>query len=116
MMEYRETIIKLEPLDAEVIHESTTMVEVLKEFIDIVPPELSKTILLYKCMDHNIKLESSVKPLTRLLYLMTPPKSVELRKQLDELISSSLICNSKTLFRALIFFSKRIKMRDSNYA
>lgn len=102
-MEYREIIIKLELLNVEV----TVVTKVLKEFINVMLPKLLKTMVLYKCMDHHIKLELGVKPPIRLLYLMTPPKSVELRKQLDELLSSGLICNSKILFEALIFFQKK---------
>lgn len=106
-MEYREIIIKLELLNVEVTHKSTVETKVLKEFINVMLPKLLKTMVLYKCMDHHIKLELGVKPPIRLLYLMTPPKSIELRKQLDELLSSGLICNSKILFEALIFFQKK---------
>ncbi|KAJ8512718.1 hypothetical protein OPV22_003152 [Ensete ventricosum] len=99
--------VKLEPLDGEVIHEPAVVANVLKEFIDIMPPELPKTLPPRRGVDHNIELESGVKPPARPPYRMASPELAELRKQLDELLSGGLICSSKAPFGALVLFQKK---------
>ena len=65
--------VKLQPLDGEVIHEPTAMTNILKEFTDV------------------MLLKLGVKPPTRPPYHMAPPELVELKKQLDELLLSSIV-------------------------
>ena len=52
---------------------------VLKEFIDVMPLELLKTLLPRIGVDHHIKLKPGVKPPARLPYCMAPPELAELR-------------------------------------
>ena len=97
---------KLELLDEKAIHEPTMVANVLKEFTDIMPLELPKTLPPCKGIDHYIELESRVKPPARPLYRMPPLELAELRKQLGELLSGGLIRSSKTPFGAIVLFQK----------
>ena len=47
-------VVKLEPLYGEVVHESTMVANVLKEFTDIMPLKLPKTLPLRRGMYHHI--------------------------------------------------------------
>ena len=71
---------KLEPLDEKAIHEPTVVVNVLKEFIDVMSPKLLKTLPPRRGVDHHIELELGVKPPARPPYHMPPLELVELRK------------------------------------
>ena len=51
------TAIKLEPLDKKAIHELVVVANVLKELTDVMTPELSKTLLPRRDVDHHIELE-----------------------------------------------------------
>ncbi|URD75452.1 hypothetical protein MUK42_08458 [Musa troglodytarum] len=53
---------QLEPLDVEITHEPTMVVDILKEFTDVMPLELLKALSPHKGVDHHIKLEPRVKP------------------------------------------------------
>ena len=77
-------IIKLEQLDVEAIHEPAVVANVLKEFTDVMPPELLKTLSSCIGVDHHIKLEPGVKPLAKPLYCMASPELAKFMKQLDE--------------------------------
>lgn len=63
---------KLEPHDIEVIHKPTIVANVLKEFTNVMPLELPKTLLPHRCVDHHIELEPRVKPPAIPLYHMFP--------------------------------------------
>ncbi|XP_065050258.1 uncharacterized mitochondrial protein AtMg00860-like [Musa acuminata AAA Group] len=76
---------KLEPLDKKAIHEPTVVSNVLKEFIDVMSPKLSKTLPPCRSVDHHIELELRVKSPVRPPYRMPPPELVELKKQLEYL-------------------------------
>ena len=45
--------IKLEPLDEKAIHKPAMVANVLKEFTDVMPPELLKTLPPRRGVDHN---------------------------------------------------------------
>lgn len=62
--------------------------EVLKEFKDVMPPELPKKLPPRREVDHEIELELGAKPPARAPYRMSPPELMELRKQLQDLIDS----------------------------
>ena len=98
---------KLELLDIEVTHEPVMVSDVLKEFTDVMLPELAKTLPPRRGVDHYIELEPGVKPPARPPYRMSPPTLAELRKQLGELISGGLIRSSKAPFGALVLFHKK---------
>ena len=46
----------------EATHELIVVVDVLKEFTDVMPPELSKILPPCRGVDHRIELEPGVKP------------------------------------------------------
>ena len=99
--------IKLELLNEKVIYEPAVVANVLKEFIDVMPPELSKTLPPRRGVDHHIELELGVKPPVKPPYRMPPPELAELRKQLGELLSGDLIHSSKAPFGAPVLFQKK---------
>ena len=53
---------------------------ILKEFNDVMPLEMPKTLPPCMGVDHNIELESGVKPPVRPPYHMSPPELAELMK------------------------------------
>lgn len=63
----------------------------LKEFESVTPPELPKRLPPRRAVDHKIELESGAKPPAQAPYRMSVPELQELRKQLDELLSSGYI-------------------------
>lgn len=65
----------------------------LKEFESVTPPELPKRLppRRERAVDHKIELESGAKPPAQAPYRMSVPELQELRKQLDELLSSGYI-------------------------
>lgn len=50
-------IVKLESLDMEATHEFIMVINVLKEFIDVISLEFLKTLSSRRGMDHHIELE-----------------------------------------------------------
>ncbi|CAL9094390.1 unnamed protein product, partial [Musa textilis] len=70
---------KLETLDGEARKEPAAVANVLKEFEDVMPPELPKTLPPRRGVDHLIELEPGVKPPARPPYRMPPPELAELR-------------------------------------
>lgn len=48
---------KLEPLDVEATYEYVMVANILKEFTDVMPLELPKTLSSRKGVDHRIELE-----------------------------------------------------------
>ncbi|CAL9120466.1 unnamed protein product, partial [Musa textilis] len=98
---------KLETLDGGARKEPAAVANVLKEFEDVMPPELPKTLPPRRGVDHLIELEPGVKPPARPPYRMPPPELAELRKQLDELLSGGLIRSSKAPFGAPVLFQKK---------
>ncbi|XP_072980653.1 uncharacterized protein [Typha angustifolia] len=88
---------------------------VLKEFGDVMPPELPKTLSPRQAVDHKIELEPGKKPPARAPYRMSLPKLAELRKQLDELLKGGLIRSSKTPFGVPVLFQKKHDGRVYDY-
>nr|CAD1842366.1 unnamed protein product [Ananas comosus var. bracteatus] len=81
--------------------------KLLKEFKDVMPPELPKSLPSRRAVDHWIKLEPGTRAPTRSPYRTSPPELAELRKQLDELLEGGLIHNSKAPFEAPVLFQKK---------
>lgn len=71
---------KLKSLDIEPIQKPVMVVNILKEFTDVMLPELSKSLHSQRGVDHRIELELGVKPSARPSYHMAPLELVELRK------------------------------------
>ena len=71
------------------------VVPMLKIFEDVRPPELPKKLPPRRQMDHQIELVLRLRPPTQAPYWMTPPKLIELRKQLTKLVDVGLVQLSK---------------------
>ena len=81
--------------------------QVLKEFADIMPPELPKTLPPRREIDHKIELlPGSVAP-AQAPYRMAPKELAELRRQLNELLEAGLIQPSKAPYGAPVLFQKK---------
>ena len=77
------------------------IVPILQE-ANVIPPELPKKLLPRRPIDHLVKLVPGAKSPTQVPYHMTPPKLVELRKQLTKLLDTWLIQPSKGPYGASI--------------
>lgn len=75
----------------------------LKEFKDVMSPELPKRLAPGREEDHKIKLESREKT----PYKMAPPELEELRKQLRELLEVGFIQLSKAPYGVPVLFQKK---------
>lgn len=73
----------------QVVEFPNAILEVLWEFIDVMLPKFSKKLPLQWPTDHQIKLVFRVKPPTQISDQITPPKLVELRKQIIKLLDVS---------------------------
>ena len=81
-------------------------------FWDVFPKELFDELLEQKQWDHDINLVPGSKPFSTQVYPISPVKQKELNDFLDENLSSSHICPSKSPMASLVFFVQR---RTGNY-
>ncbi|XP_039053116.1 uncharacterized protein LOC120195059 [Hibiscus syriacus] len=81
--------------------------EVLRDFEDVMPGELTKELPPRRLVDHEIELIPGVKPPAKCPYRMSPPELAELRKQLDELLQAGFIRPSKSPFGAPVLFQRK---------
>ncbi|XP_020105553.1 uncharacterized protein LOC109722077 [Ananas comosus] len=81
--------------------------KLLKEFKDVMPPELSKSLPPRRAVDLRIELEPGMRAPAHSPYHMSPPELAKLRKQLDELLKGGLIHSSKASFGAPVLFQKK---------
>ncbi|XP_042950418.1 uncharacterized protein LOC122282551 [Carya illinoinensis] len=81
--------------------------KVLKEYEDVMPPELPKQLPPRREMDHQIELEPSAKPPAKAPYCMSHPELEELRRQLKELLDAGFIQPSKAPYGAPVLFQKK---------
>lgn len=79
----------------------------LKEFKDVMPPELPKTLPPRRATDHQIELHPGAKPPAKAPYRMSPLELAELRKQLTELLDAGLVRPSKAPYGAPVLFQKK---------
>ena len=101
------------PLREEVNTEETfpdEIKEVLNSYADIMPESLPQTLPPHRGIDHEIELLPGVKPLAKNAYRMAPPKLAELRKQLDELLTTGFIRPAKAPYGAPVLFQKKKRM------
>nr|CAD1823067.1 unnamed protein product [Ananas comosus var. bracteatus] len=89
--------------------------KLLKEFKDVMPPELPKSLPPRRAVDHRIELEPGTRASARSPYRMSPPELAELRKQLDELLKAVLFAARKHRSEPL-YFSRRSMMAVCGYA
>ena len=86
---------------------STKIQKVLNEYVDIISPELPKTLPHRQRSDHEVKLVPWNKPPTKNAYQMALPELAELRKQLDELLTTKFIRPAKVPYGAPVLFQKK---------
>ncbi|KNA03308.1 hypothetical protein SOVF_210450, partial [Spinacia oleracea] len=80
---------------------------VLKEYEDVMPPELPKRLPPRREVDHMIELEPGARPPAMAPYRMAPPELEELCKQLKELLEAGFIRPSKAPFGAPVLFQRK---------
>lgn len=80
---------------------------VLKEYEDVMPPQLPKGLPPRREVDHKIELEPGAKPPAKAPYRMAPPELEELKKQLKELLGAGYIQPSKAPYGAPVLFQKK---------
>ncbi|KAG6627028.1 hypothetical protein CIPAW_15G094100 [Carya illinoinensis] len=68
---------------------------VLRDYEDVMPPELPKQLPPRRKVDHQIELEPGAKPPAKAPYRMSPLELEELRRQLKELLDAGFIQPSK---------------------
>ena len=83
------------------------VVGLLEEFVDVMPPELPKTLLPRRAVNHKIELVPGSKLLSKALYRMSLIELAEMRKQLTELLDAGCIQPSKALYGAPVLFQKK---------
>ncbi|KAA0065444.1 reverse transcriptase [Cucumis melo var. makuwa] len=81
--------------------------KVLNEYVDILLPELSRSLPPRRGIDHNIELVPGAKPPTKNAYRMASPELVKLRKQLDEFLAVGFIKPAKASYGAPVLFQKK---------
>lgn len=91
--------VKVEVLDC--------VAELLKQFVDVMPPEFSKNMWSRRHIDHKIELLSDLIVHTEVPYHMAPKELAELHKQLNEFLDVGLVLHSKALYGALDLFQKK---------
>nr|CAD1839581.1 unnamed protein product [Ananas comosus var. bracteatus] len=99
--------LKLETGSGDETPTPPVVAKLLKEFKDVMPPELPKSLPPRRAVDHRIELEPGTRAPARSPYRMSPPELAELRKQLDELLKGGLIRSSKAPFGAPVLFQKK---------
>lgn len=81
--------------------------ELLKQYADVMPPELPKKLPPRRDIDHKIELLPGTVAPAQAPYRMAPKELVELRKQLNELLDAGLIQPSKAPYGAPVLFQKK---------
>jgi hypothetical protein len=81
---------------------------VLKQFEDVMLPQLQKKLPPRRAIDHRIELVLGTKPQFQAPYRMSLMELEELKKQLGELINKGFIRPSKASYSAPILFQKKV--------
>ncbi len=78
--------------------------QVLDEFMDVMPKELSDQLPLRRWVNRVIEVMPGVAPLTKAPYPMSHEELKELKVQLEELLTKGYIKPNKSPYGALVFF------------
>ncbi|XP_070057433.1 uncharacterized protein [Nicotiana tomentosiformis] len=89
--------------------------DLLKEFKDMMPPELPREFSPMREIDRRIELISRSLPPARPPYRMSPIELIELRKQLSDLLDAGLIQPSKAPYGDPILFYKKLDSRSGPF-
>ena len=83
------------------------LLDLLEEFVDVMPLELPKTLTPRYAINHKIELVPSSKPPSKAPYKMSHMELVKMRKQLTKLLDASYIQPSKAPYSAPVLFQKK---------
>ena len=84
-----------------------SMVEIMGEFIEVMPSELPKELPPRRHIDHKIELLPSAKPPVQIPYRMTLNELLELRSQLNDFLDVGMIQPLRAPYSALVLFQKK---------
>jgi len=79
----------------------------LTEFADVFPEKIPAGLLPERVIDHRIELEQGATPTARPMYRMSQNELEELRTQLEELVESGYIQQSRSPYAAPVIFVKK---------
>ena len=79
----------------------------LKQFQDVFPDDLPKSLPPNREVEHKIELEANAQPPSRPTFRMSPKELDELKKQLEDLSEHGFIQPSKSPFGAPVLFVKK---------
>ena len=104
-MTYLATIIEVK--QDKFVEVPNVVARLLEEFVDVMPPELPKTLPPRRDIDHKIELVLGSKPPSKALYRMSFMELAEMRKKLTKLHNVGYIQPSKVLYSTLVLFQKK---------
>jgi hypothetical protein len=81
--------------------------QLLREFQDVLPPELPKELPPKRGVEHAIDLEPGSQPAAKAPYRLSEKENEEMRKQIEELLEKGLIEPSKSPFAAPVLFVRK---------
>ncbi|XP_060181990.1 uncharacterized protein LOC132611597 [Lycium barbarum] len=81
--------------------------ELMKEFEDVMPQDMSKRLPPRRTVDHEIALVPGAKPPARAPYRMSQPELTEFRRQLTEMLDTGIIVPSKSPYGSPVLFQKK---------
>src|SRR3954466_2770773 len=79
----------------------------LAEFADVFPEKIPVGLLLERVIDYRIELEQGATPTARPMYQMSQNELEELHTQLEELVESGYIQQSRSPYAAPVIFIKK---------
>ena len=104
-MTYLATMIEVK--QDKFVEVTNAVAGLLEEFVNVILPELPKTLPPRHAVDHKIELFPGLKPHSKAPYRMSPMEFAEMRKQLTELLDTSYIQPSKAPYDIHVLFQKK---------
>ncbi|XP_069147132.1 uncharacterized protein [Solanum lycopersicum] len=104
---YKGMLLSSMSIDKGLKNVDDTILAVLVEYADVMPPELPNKLPQRRYIDHKIELLPGMVALAQAPYRMAPKELVELRKQLNELLDAGLIQPYKAPYSATVLFQKK---------
>lgn len=80
---------------------------IIENYRDVFPEKLPNELPPMRDVDHKIELEPGAKPVYRPIYRLAPPELEEVKKQVNELLSSGLIRPSKSPYGSPVILVKK---------
>ena len=99
---------RLSTMEVQSVKKQNRMLDsILKEYVDVFPPDLPIGIPPQREVDHRINLLPGSSPPSRPAYRTSPADSAELKKQLDSLIEHGFVIPSTSPYGAPVLFVKK---------